>query len=168
MQLEPYVESLHDHLVGMAETGGADSSGVIERLVRGLDPAVRLVLLETLSAVAAEITAEIAPGAVEVRLRGSDPDFVVTLPSAAIGENAGDGRTQPRGTNPMSLDDGATSRLNLRLPAGLKARVEESARREGLSLNAWFVRTAAAAVEDPREPWTGTPGASQRYTGWVR
>ena len=42
---------------------------------------MRLVLLEALSAAAGEITRELAPGAVEVRLRGSDPDFVVILPA---------------------------------------------------------------------------------------
>ena len=42
---------------------------------------MRLALLEALSAAADEITRELAPGAVEVRLRGSDPDFVVTLPA---------------------------------------------------------------------------------------
>ena len=62
------------------------------------------------------------------------------------------------------------SRLNLRLPDALKVRVEEAARHEGLSLNAWLVRVAAAALElddrdhrSERSPW-----GSQRYTGWVR
>ena len=59
------------------------------------------------------------------------------------------------------------SRINLRLPDRLKSRVEQAAGGEGLSVNAWLVRAAAAAVErrDPvhrREP--RTPHGAQRYT----
>jgi uncharacterized protein (DUF1778 family) len=62
------------------------------------------------------------------------------------------------------------SRLNLRLPDTLKLRIEEAARQDGLSLNTWLLRAAAAALESDnhdrlvqRSPW-----GSQRYTGWVR
>ena len=37
----------------------------------------RLVLLDALSAAAGEISAELAPGSVDVRLRAGDPEFVV-------------------------------------------------------------------------------------------
>ena len=105
----------------------------------------------------------------EVRLRGSDPDFVVTLPSYAS-EDVERGMTTTSPTViPEGEDEGGTSRLNLRLPEGLKTRIEEAARREGLSLNAWLVRAAASAVEGPQGPISGpSPGGSQRYTGWVR
>ena len=126
------------------------------------------VLLEALSAAADEITRELAPGAVEVRLRGSDPDFVVTLPAY----EASDVATSERAASPIAFpgdDEGGTSRLNLRLPEGLKTRIEETARREGLSLNAWLVRAAAAAVEGSQAPRSRrSPGGSQHYTGWVR
>jgi HicB family len=161
MQLAMYVESLREQLIAAAEMGGVESRSVADRLSAGLEAATRLVLLEAISAAADEITTELAPGAVEVRLRGSDPDFVVTLPSADVG---------PDGTAPsfdVGGDDGGTSRLNLRLPEALKGRIEEAARREGLSLNAWLVRTAAAAVEGPQGQVTRTPSGSQRYTGWV-
>ena len=70
MNLAIYVETLRDQLVAAAESGGPESRAAVERLVPGLDGAVRLVLLEALSAAADEITRELAPGAVEVRLRG--------------------------------------------------------------------------------------------------
>jgi len=168
MRLAPFVETLHHHLIAAAETGGAESRSVVERLSGGLEAAARLVLLEAISAAADEITTELAPGAVEVRLRGSDPDFVVTLPSEAIGETAAGGTPKSLDVVPAGGEEGGTSRLNLRLPEGLKARIEEAARREGLSLNAWLVRTAAAAVEGPQGQLTRTPPGSQRYTGWVR
>ena len=92
MNLAMYVETLRQQLVAAAETGGPEAIAVVERLSAGLEAATRLVLLETLSAAADEITRELAPGAVEVRLRGSDPDFVVTLPSYAS-EDVEGGRT---------------------------------------------------------------------------
>jgi hypothetical protein len=166
MNLAMYVETLRQQLIAAAETGGAEATAVVERLSAGLEAATRLVLLEALSAAADEITRELAPGAVEVRLRGSDPDFVVTLPSYASGDL--EGAMPPPAFIPEAGEEGGTSRLNLRLPEGLKTRIEEAARREGLSLNAWLVRTAAAAAERPLGQTPRTPSGSQRYTGWVR
>jgi len=168
MQLAMYVETLREQLIAAAEMGGVESRAVVDRLTAGLEAATRLVLLETLSAAADEITRDLAPGAVEVRLRGSDPDFVVTLPWDAAGEVAADGTTTPLGVVPEGGEEGGTARLNLRLPEALKVRIEEAARREGLSLNAWLVRTAAAAAERPLGQMSRTPSGSQRYTGWVR
>ena len=168
MNLAIHVESLRQQLIAAAEMGGAESKAVVDRVSVGLEAATRLVLLEAISAAADEITRELAPGAVEVRLRGSDPDFVVILPSEPASEVAAGATTTPFGVIPGGVDEGGTSRLNLRLPEGLKVRIEEAARREGLSLNTWLVRTAAAAVESPQRQMSRTPSGSQRYTGWVR
>ena len=46
------------------------------------DAAIRLALQDVLAAAAEEITTELAPGSVELRLRGRHPEFVVTLPPA--------------------------------------------------------------------------------------
>ncbi len=78
---------------------------------------------------------------------------------------------QPAGAAPAADDEGGTSRLNLRIPDALKARVEEAARREGLSLNAWLVRAAAAAVDTDTlapNPTRRNPRGGESYTGWVR
>jgi hypothetical protein len=166
MNLAMYVESLRQQLIAAAAMGGADGRDVVERLTAGLEAATRLVLLEAISAATDEITAELAPGAVEIRLRGSDPHFVVTLPSDAAGAVADDGITALLGA--QSDGAGGTSRLNLRLPESLKTRIEEAARQEGLSLNAWLVRTSAAAAEGPQRQMSRSPSGGQRYTGWVR
>ena len=169
MNLAMYVETLREQLVAVADSGGPESRATVERLAPGLEAAMRLVLLEALSAAADEITRELAPGSVEVRLRGSDPDFVVTSPAY----EAGDVATSASAASPTVIsagdDEGGTSRLNLRLPEGLKAKVEEAARREGLSLNAWLVRAAAVAAEGTQAQMSPRrPGGSQRFTGWVR
>ncbi len=169
VNLAMYVDTLRGQLIATADTGGPETRAAIERLVPGLEAAMRLVLLEALSAAADEITRELAPGAVEVRLRGSDPDFVVTLPAYEAGDVAASPRADLPTVIPTGDEEGGTSRLNLRLPEGLKAKIEEAARREGLSLNAWLVRTAAAAVEGTkaRTP-RRSPAGSEKYIGWVR
>jgi hypothetical protein len=64
------------------------------------------------------------------------------------------------------------TRINLRLPDTLKSRVEEAAGRERLSVNAWLVRAATAALTpDTRgtsQPAGRTGRGSQSLTGWVR
>ncbi|HKA03832.1 MAG TPA: toxin-antitoxin system HicB family antitoxin [Acidimicrobiales bacterium] len=170
MNLAMYVETLRGQLVAVADGGGPESRAAVERLAPGLEAAMRLVLLEALSGAADEITSELAPGSVEVRLRGSDPDFVVTLPAFESGDAATPGTAPAVPTVvPAGDDEGGTSRLNLRLPDGLKAKIEEAARREGLSLNTWLVRAAAAAVEGTPAPTSRrSPSGSERFTGWVR
>src|ERR1700687_1102496 len=80
MDLSGYVDSLRHQLLVAAEAGGEDARALAERLVGPLDSATRLVLLEAMSAAADEITRDLAPGSVEVRLRGQTPSFVVTPP----------------------------------------------------------------------------------------
>ena len=76
-------------------------------------------------------------------------------------------------------DDRGTARVNLRLPAHLKARAEEAASSEGLSVNAWLVRAVSAAVSTgvtggthtraTERTRTGGQGftSGQSFTGWV-
>jgi len=78
MDLAPYVETLRRDLAVAADAGGDDARALAERLVAPLDPAVRLMLLDALSSAADEITRELAPGSVELRLRAGEPGFVVT------------------------------------------------------------------------------------------
>lgn len=168
MNLAIYVETLREQLMAAAEMGGAEGKAFVDRLSAGVEAATRLVLLEAISAAADEITGELAPGAVELRLRGSNPEFVVTLPADAVREVAGDETTGPPTVLSQLDDDGGTSRLNLRLPESLKEKIEEAARQEGLSANAWLMRTAAAALDRPQGTMPRTPSGGQRFTGWVR
>jgi hypothetical protein len=72
---------------------------------------------------------------------------------------------------PAEADEGAVTRINLRLPERLKAGVEEAADRERLSTNAWLVRavsTALARDGSDRRPREGGGRFGQSFTGWVR
>jgi hypothetical protein len=156
MELSQYAESLQRELGVAAATGGEEARALAERLSAPLASAVRLMLLEALSAAADEITRELAPGSVELRLRGGEPEFVVSAAPS----------TEP--PEPPEIDEAATARINLRLPERIKEGVEEAAARERLSVNSWLVRAIAAALasNDRRRPSGGRIG--QSYTGWVR
>jgi len=165
MDLTPYVENLREKLTVAADAGGEDARALAERLTAPLDSATRLMLLDALSAAADDITLELAPGSVELRLRSGEPDFVVT-PAPAD-----EPPERPAAAPPPEEDDGPVARINLRLPEQLKAGVEQAAARERLSVNAWLVRAAAAAVanddRDRRPPGRGGR-IGQAYTGWVQ
>ncbi|MFJ8855308.1 hypothetical protein [Streptomyces sp. NPDC102437] len=175
MDLTPYVDNLRRELAVAAEAGGEEARELAERLTAPLESATRLTMLNVLSAAMDEITRELAPGSVDVRLRGLDPDFVVTRPTGE--ETYGDrgGPVEPLkapapSPAPADGDEGGTARVNLRLPAHLKARAEEAASREGLSVNAWLVRAVSAAVDGGAQPRTPqkTSTTGQSFTGWVR
>jgi hypothetical protein len=174
MELTRYIADLQHQLEVAADAGGDEARALAERLIAPLEAATRLVLLEALSAAASEITRELAPGSVDVRLRGREPEFVVTPAPAGVGFV--DVTEQRPGAAPAlsltALDDaadGGTSRTTQRLPDTLKLRVEEAAAREGLSVNTWLVRAVATALEGrERQPVQRDSGGGERYTGWVR
>ncbi|UJB43301.1 toxin-antitoxin system HicB family antitoxin [Streptomyces sp. A1-5] len=172
MDLTPYVDTLRRELAVAAEAGGEDAREMAERLTAPLESATRLTMLNVLSAAMDEITRELAPGSVDVRLRGLDPDFVVTPPPTGGGPaEAAALPVEPlRAQAPADGDEGGTARVNLRLPAHLKARAEEAASREGLSVNAWLVRAVSAAVSGGTRPRATqqTQTMGQSFTGWVR
>jgi hypothetical protein len=174
MDLMPYLELVRRELAVAAEAGGDEARALAERLTAPLESAIRLTLMEALAAASAEITREMAPGSVWVRLNGRDLDFVVTLPPAAPAPPEQEPEPEPEPA--VVVDDkGATSRINLRLPDEVKARVEEAAAREHISVNSWLVRAAGAALRSARPtpaapPRGGNPsrGGGERFQGWAR
>jgi len=170
MNLSIYTENLRRELAVAAEAGGEDARALAERLTAPLESAIRLTLLDALSAAADEMTRELAPGAVDLRLRAGEPEFVVT---PAPADEPAEREPEPE-PPPADAEDGATARINLRLPEQLKAGIEQAASRQRLSVNSWLVRAAAASLaredRDPRSRPGGGGGGrpGQSYTGWVR
>jgi hypothetical protein len=170
MELSPYLDILRNGLAVAAAAGGEQERAVAERLVAPLEANAQLALLRALSAAADEITAEIAPGSVEVRLRGDEIGFAVSLapevapyvaPSAPPAESSDD------------IEGAAVARINLRLPENLKSRVEQAAGQARLSVNAWLVRAVGNALDtqaalDAGQPAVSAPKSGQRFQGWVR
>ncbi|MBN3507602.1 histidine kinase [Mycolicibacterium nivoides] len=158
MDLQPYVETVRYELGVAAAAGGAEAEALAQRLTAPLESALRLALLEALSEAAEQITRELAPGSVHVRLNGRDPEFTVEPAEADV--------PAPAPSVDVPDDDGGgTWRVSLRLPETLRAGVEGAARREGVSVNAWLVRSAAAALGGAGRP---SRGGDKNFSGWVR
>ncbi|MFD0144473.1 MULTISPECIES: hypothetical protein [unclassified Streptomyces] len=178
MDLTPYVDNLRHELGVAAEAGGDEARALADRLTGQLESAARLTLLNALSDAMDEVTRDLAPGSVDLRLRGLNPEFVVTPPPTAdVFEEPEASLPAPPPPPPLpaEAEEGAPSRINFRPPAQLKLRVEEAASREGLSVNAWLVRAVTAALEPggaagrTRTGTTGLgPAVGQGFTGWVR
>jgi hypothetical protein len=181
MDITPYVDSLRQDLTAAAEAGGEEARAAAERLALALDPAVRLALMDALSQAAAEITAELPSGSVDVRLRGREPEFVVDVPTQPIATEP-----RPEPTAPAAEDDeedeGATARITLRLPESVKYKAEELAAKGGHSLNSWIVNVVRNATRERAinvdidlsafpfmdgPPGPGRNRGSKRMTGWL-
>jgi hypothetical protein len=162
MELGQYVSDLQRQLVNAAENGADETRAVAERLAAGLDAATRLVLLDALSAAVGEITRDLAPGSVDMRLRGREIEFVVT-------QSGIESDSDERPVASVDLDDASTSRTTLRLPDALKVRVDEAAATDGLSVNTWLVRAIAAALQPKQRRSTQrTLRTGDNFAGWAR
>ncbi|MBB4936628.1 hypothetical protein FHR32_000933 [Streptosporangium album] len=173
MDVTPFVENLRRALAASAAVADAETRAAVENLTTALDSAVRLTLIDALSAAADEVTRELAPGSVEVRIRSRELEFVVTPPPADAFTSPGPppppappAPPEP----PLPPGDAGTARVTLRLPEPLKAQIEEAAGVEGVSVNAWLVRAVSTALtETPREPrGPRAPVIGKRISGWVR
>jgi HicB family len=163
MELSDYVEKLRGELASITRFAGEDVARAAELLAETLDSSVRLILLDVLSAAAADITARLDDTVVEIRLADGEPAFVVTTAPP-------EGEYDEPGATAAAEGDPGTARLTLRLPESLKARVEAAAARDGVSVNTWLVRAAGRSLETPARgrPATGRWGPGQRITGYAR
>ena len=164
MDLTDYVDALRASLTTAAAAGGAQAQETARLLADTMEPAVRLALIDALSAMAAEVTATLDGTLVDIRLRGRDPEVVV-VPAA---HDPGRHHTPASPGEPVEdlAEDGSVARISLRLPDGLKGRAEAAAAAAGTSLNTWLVHAVTAAVRAPSPPPTGR--GPRRYTGFAR
>jgi len=175
MELDGYIARLHSDVMAAASLGGEAIGEAATRITASLDASLRMVLLEALSDAAAEITAELDGATVEVRLRGRQPDLVVTAtaPAADATTSFPLPPAQPSDDDDEAQELGAdattilTARITLRLPEAVKQLAEEAAGRARQSLNTWLVEAVRAATS---EPVTGRRrrGAGDHLSGWVR
>jgi hypothetical protein len=194
MDITPFVETLRRDLLAAAEASGPEARETAERLGYALDPAARLALMEAISQAAAEISAELPSGNVDVRLNGRELEFGVTLPPPPAPPAPPVAPTPPEA--PELEDDANVSRITLRIPESLKTKAEDAAARAGQSLNTWLVNVVRNATRDGainidldlsgisgaindavahvnqefrNQPfWQGNQGNSnRRMTGWV-
>lgn len=149
MQLSTHVEALLADLAEIAAVGGEDTAEAARRLSTALRSSAGLRFLDALTEATLELSAQLPSGHVEVRLAGQEPSLVY------VDEESGAG--------PAPADEGLTARITLRLPEGLKAGLEASAAREGLSVNAWIIRALSRSTGA-----TARRGPGSRLTGFSR
>jgi hypothetical protein len=163
MDLSDYVEALRGSLTTAAPAAGEQARETARLLADTMEPAVRLTVIDALSAMAAEVTAALDGDLVDIRVRGRDPEVVVV--PAHHAEPEGPPEAEPGEDD--DADDGSVARISLRLPDALKTRAERAAAGEGLSLNAWLVRAVAGGLREPRTPPPSGRGP-RRYSGFAR
>lgn len=161
MDLTDYVEALRSSLTAAAAAGGQQAKETARLLADTIEPAVRLTVIDALSAMAAEVTSALDGDLVDIRVRGRDPEVVVV-------PGAHEPAEEPPVDDEEPLDEeGGVARISLRLPDTLKARAEKAAAAADQSLNTWLVRAVADALRDgpPRPPSGRGP---RRYSGFAR
>jgi hypothetical protein len=175
MELTPYVSSLRNALTAAAEAAANDVREAADRLSYAVEPSLRLTLIEAFGDAAAEITTQLDGVSVDLRMRGGNPEFVANderlAPHYAPPEPP-EPPTPPTPPTPPEPDEG-TSRISLRLPESLKARVEEAASAEGLSVNAWLIRAISQTLDGQQTgiqvgPHGVNVNLGRRITGWAR
>ena len=148
MELSPHVEALLSDVVEIAAVGDDATAEAARRLSVAMRSAAGLRFLDALTEATLELSAQLSSGHIEVRLAGQDPSLVYV-------EESTDVESAP--------EEGLTARITLRLPEGLKAGIEASAAREGLSVNAWIVRALSRSTGA-----TSRRGPGSRLTGFSR
>ena len=162
MDLTRYVEGLRAELLAAA---GPDEAALAERLSAAVASATRLAIFDVLSDAADEITRDLAPGSVEVRVRDRNPYFVVTAPEADLEPPAPSPPADPGAPEPAA--EGPVGRINFRPPEHLKQRIEEAAARDGLSVNAWLTRALTSLLAGPAAPDPVPQRRTGTFVGWV-
>ncbi|HEY0620907.1 MAG TPA: hypothetical protein VGD15_25090, partial [Kribbella sp.] len=154
MELDHYLESVRRSVENATALADDQTRSVAQRLGATLDDAGRLALISALSDAAGEISRELSPGSVELRMAGGRPEFVVTpAPSQLTShddDDLDDQADEAVADEPAPDADEPTARITLRLPMSVKNKVDEAAAAEGISSNAWLMRTVMTALTGDR------------------
>ncbi|WP_127782395.1 toxin-antitoxin system HicB family antitoxin [Rhodococcus sp. X156] len=168
MDLSHHTAALADDLTAAAALGDEQTQRTAAALASALEPAARLMLLSALSELAAEVTAALGDRVVEVRLDGRDVRVVTSSAPVASPSGPTTGAATP-GARTFGREDlgGDVSRVTLRLVEQLKARAEQAASKDGISLNTWLSQAVQGALCDPGVP-PAVSDSGQTLRGWVR
>ncbi|NLU81460.1 toxin-antitoxin system HicB family antitoxin [Rhodococcus sp. HNM0569] len=162
MDLEPHVQRLREHLTAAAALGDEQTRATASALADAAGPSAQLVLLSALGEFADEIAAQLPDRSIDLRMDGDRVRADVRAsdrsgPSGTAADDLGAAFTEVGGD---------ISRVTLRLVEQLKAKAEEAASENGVSLNAWMSQAVQGALRDQmRGGWpTGAPRRPNRPT----
>jgi hypothetical protein len=136
MQLDSHIEAIQEDLAATAGLGDEATAQAAQRLSEALASTLHLRLLDLLGEAVLEISGQLGSGRVEIRLAGREPELVVVM------EDTSD-------RIPLATGEELSGRITLRLPESLKNGVEAAAAQEGISTNAWLVRSIARMLDRP-------------------
>jgi Arc-like DNA binding domain len=175
MDLSPYIESVRTGVTNASSLADERTQQVAERLATAVESSTRLALIQALSDAAGTISAELAPSSVELRMVGTDPEFVVTVETGEaeptlLMPQPEVGGAEPTEPEAAESEEEPVARITLRLPQSVKAKVDEMASSEGISTNAWLIRAVMDALSErsasgtewpqpPRPPMPPSPNA---------
>jgi hypothetical protein len=139
MQLDNHIQAIREDLANTARIGDEETAEAAQRLSEALAATLHLRLLDLLGEAALEIAGQLGTARVEVRLAGREPELVVVS-------------EEPDDDVQVAPGEEYSGRISLRLPETLKASVEAAAAREGISTNAWLVRSIARLLDTRARP----------------
>jgi predicted DNA binding CopG/RHH family protein len=137
MKMSLVVDGLRSDVVAVGELGDETVAEVAERIADVLSRSLPARVLDLLSDAAAELTASLPGGHVDIRVAGDDVDMTYveddpgSMPAAANG-------------------DDLSARITLRVSEGLKSRVEQGAAADGVSVNTFILRTLERGTSSNR------------------
>jgi predicted HicB family RNase H-like nuclease len=139
MHTRPIINTVRAALAGQGALAGGDPAleAAVAQLTDAIEPALHLAAMQLAEQAAAEIDAQLSDRSVEVVLVDGDPSLRVT--DAAFSRN---------GEATEELD----ARITLRLSPTLKQQIEQSAKNEGDSVNAWVIDALSRRSRRSRAP----------------
>ncbi|MFC9789966.1 toxin-antitoxin system HicB family antitoxin [Rhodococcus sp. NPDC127528] len=153
MDLSDYTQTLRQDLTTAAALGDENTRRIAEALAGAAENSARLMLLSALSDLATEISDVLGDRTVHVRLDGTQLAVEVGRVADATepSDTPTDAPPEESTSEPGSAFDDVTgeiSRVTLRLVEQIKARAEESAAQNGVSLNSWIGQAVQGALRD--------------------
>ncbi len=149
MKMSLVVDGLRSDVVAVGELGDDTVAEVAERIADVLGRSVPARVLDLLSDAAAEVTASLPEGRVDLRVAGDDIDMTY------VGD-------EPAAAADVCGDD-LSARISLRLREGLKSRLEAAASSDGVSVNTFIVRTLERATSSKRSRGGGVGNRLRGY-----
>jgi len=174
MDLSTYLSELREGLAAATAAADEETRGTAVLLGAAIEPTARLMLMNALSDLAAEVTAALGDRTVEVRLDGRDVRVAVSPAAggsadekdepetaddgewsgARSGSGFGSGFFGPGGPGRgfggfgggFGPDGGDISRVTLRLVEQMKNQAERAAAEQGMSLNSWVAQAVQGAL----------------------
>ena len=137
MKMSLVVDGLRSDVVAVGELGDDTVAEVAERIADVLGRSVPGRVLDLLSDAAAELTASLPDGRIDIRVAGDDVDMTYVENEPGPMQAPGDG-------------DDLSARITLRVSEGLKSRVEQGAAADGVSVNTFILRTLERGTSSNR------------------